>query len=589
MTSPPISASALAVSIVVLLWGSVTSPSAFGFELTLCDSAVPVPEGAQHWNYFGPDGEALTLHVSDTAASEDGCQSLTVPLNESQMLWGGMVSADVASAGARYGFILQGAFSAASSVTVSEIIALSAPSTQTPQRLRYGENLIRHTSYIVFGEEERAQWEPGAGLSCRPGDSPAGVQFTGSGNWPDTVASQLYVEAEGQGNFGFAVADPARIAREAPLAVGAHDFAAEQGTIPLAFPLPANEIGWQALTISCPRFEAELNISRIAIIPNADHSQSATEAQRSAWLWSPTLWQDDADQFWSIVEEQELNEVYITVPVSPGGSIPEQQLDLFMEEAAEADLSVWPVIGDRRDVVESSWDALQERITAYARFNGSADDDKRLQGVQLDIEPYLLAGFALNPSYWRERYLETVALARATVGPFLNIDLVVPVWWGNHPQFGPDFLEQLTQYQTSITVMNYRTDVLNLINGAEPFLRWGDANSRKVSIGLEAGSIADEQQQLFRPASSEGELWLVELGHYQVLLLFDETASDLPGIPFERYLERLYSGNNITFAGDLQRLNTVADFLESTFSNRPSFRGISLHGLDEIYREAAVE
>ncbi len=342
---------------------------------------------------------------------------------------------------------------------------------------------------------------------------------------------------------------------------------------------------WQALTILCPPRASSLTITSASVWPRRADSAGERQSRRSAWLWSPALWQRDVQQLWRIVDQARLNEIYITVPVSPEGQLANDALRNLLQQAQARDIAVWPVIGDPRDVLDSSRAALRTRLESYARFNGSLESGQQLAGVQLDIEPYLLRGFRLDPAHWRERYIETVAFARGVLGPFLNIDLVVPVWWGSHPDFGQAFLDRLAPYRVSLSIMNYRTDVLQLLNGAEDFLAWGDRHQRPVRIGLEAGTLTDETIRRYLPDSGSGELWQIPFASMSLLLLFDSPAANLPGQAYRLADQRSFPARNLSFKGDLQAMYGIADYLRDSFLSRSAFRGISFHGLDEVYGE----
>lgn len=559
-------------------------------DIALCREADSLASFVPARTYNGVDGGPLYLVVGDTLPDSAQCERLSLPVAVGELLWSGVIAPETGLSGQDSGYLLQGLLNSRTQVSVSEVSALGGGERNETRRLSYGVNLLASSSSLVFGREERASWTPDSGLTCRAGSSPAGVQFFDSGSWPDAADAQLFVEAQGSGQFPVAVSDETRIEAEAPLLIGQLSLGTASDSLPHRLELPPSESPWQALTILCPDSEAHLSLAQISVMPGTsglEPAGDAGESTRSAWLWSPQLWQNDTDQLWEITTEQDLSEVYLTIPVGEDGRLPVERLDTFLLAAQERGITVWPVIGDRRDVMNANWAALQNRITSYARFNASTETTGKLEGVQLDIEPYLISGFELSPAYWREQYIETIEFARASVGPSVDIDLVVPVWWGSHPDFGEAFLDRLAPYQVSLTIMNYRTDVQQLILGAEPFVAWGQRHDRQVSIGLEAGSIGDEQQHLYRPNEAAGHLWQFQIGEHTVLAMFSEELSALPGTAFERYQEREFSGSNISFRGDLQRINAVAGFLNANFADRASFRGISLHGLDEVYRARA--
>lgn len=579
-----ISRSLLIVAIAAVMLASLSGP-AQALDIALCRGSQPLVSAVSVRTYSDADGNPLYLAVGESLPEREQCERLSLPVAVGELLWSGLISPETGQSGQNTGYLLQGLLDSQTPISVSEVSALEGGSRVSARQLSFGENILSSSASLVFGSEERASWTPESGLVCEAGDSPAGVQFFDSGAWPGAADRQLFVEAQGAGQFAIAVSDAARIEAEAPLPIGQLSLGTSRDSLPHRLDLPVSDSPWLALTISCPESEAHLSLDQVAVMPGMATTDNFGQYTRSAWLWSPQLWQRTMDQLWEITSEQDLSEVYLTIPVGEEGSLPVERLERFLLAAQEREIAVWPVIGDRRDVMSANWSALQNRITSYARYNANPETSGRLEGVQLDIEPYLNAGFGLSPAYWREEYIKTIEFARASVGPSVDIDLVIPVWWGSHPDFGESFLDRLAASQVSLTIMNYRTDVQQLVLGAEPFIAWGERHDSRVSIGLEAGSISDEQQHLFRPDEDGGHLWQFQIGEHTVLAMFAEELTALPGTAFERYQEREFTGSNISFMGDLERINAVAGFLTANFAGRSSFRGISLHGLDEVYRE----
>jgi hypothetical protein len=531
---------------------------------------------------YGPQGQLLTLLLNPPSAALADCEVIRSGQTSQRLLWSGLIRQEPRSGNAR-GFILQGNFSAEQGVSVSDITALAVQARPSAAPLQYGENLLDRSEALTFGREERATFASNGELSCRPGEFPAGVQLDTGMTWPGNGSAELQLQVQGLGEFTLALANVNRIETEQPLELAVFDAPDDPVSLNFALPSSQGEPYWRALTVLCPEHEARLTLDSLTILPAVKGESDLPRTERSAWLWSPRLWQENPGQLWQLVTQEELTELYITIEVDDNGELPFAALAEFMAEAGRQQLKVWPVIGDPRDVLEASWPALRKRLVSYGRFNGRQEEGLKLQGVQLDIEPYLLPGFRLDPAHWREQYLNTVSFARSVLGPFLNIDLVVPVWWGNHPQFGPEFLDRLAPYRVSLTVMNYRTEPLQLLNGAEAFLNWGERHQRPVSIGLEAGSLSDEQLRRYEPDQSGGELWQVPLRSLSLLLLFDGHVSGLQGEAFRFVNQRPFPASNLSFEGDLQHMYTVAAYLKRHFADRTAFRGFSFHGLDEVY------
>jgi len=313
--------------------------------------------------------------------------------------------------------------------------------------------------------------------------------------------------------------------------------------------------------------------------------ESLPTAMRSAWLWSPDLWLDLSERIWEVAEDKRIGRLFLTIPVGPGGVENAAVLHAFVAEASGRGIAIWAVIGDPHDVLESSIDALRARTDAYLLYNASAPEGAELSGLQLDIEPHLLPGFSLAQSYWRERYLSTVLSIHGRIAGRLPLDLVVPVWWGAHPDWGEAFLQGLVAPDLSLTIMNYRTATGPLGAGARPFLSWGRDTGVPVSIGLEAGSIGpDEVRRSYeRVEDGSADLLLVHVGEHRVLLLVDGAHSGSGAHAYRMIRENPAPASAITFAGDMDRLEATALQMETAWKAWSSYAGLAIHGLDELY------
>ncbi len=318
--------------------------------------------------------------------------------------------------------------------------------------------------------------------------------------------------------------------------------------------------------------------------PPADtQPPQASRAQtKSAWLWSPRLWQQNPAAIWRLQEQQQLHAIYVTVPIATDGTLENgAALTTFVEDATAHGLQVWAVIGDRQDVLAMSRPALQSRLHAYRDYNLAASAGARLAGVQLDIEPYLLPGFSLAQDIWRERYLDALAFAREQLGPDMALDLVVPGWWGTAPAWSGEFLGRLDTTGLSLTVMNYHTTAARLLEVAEPFLAWGQGTNVAVRIALETGRLNDETRRYYGGTDGAGDLWLIDVAGTPVLLLLAAPATGLPGRAFTFADETDVPAATYTFAGDLVRLEAVLAEVSVQWARSPAFAGVALHGLEE--------
>ena len=326
--------------------------------------------------------------------------------------------------------------------------------------------------------------------------------------------------------------------------------------------------------------QAEAPAPRV-VTPSLPVSSEAKHAEtlprtRAAWFWSPARWLEAPEKIFASQQENGLRRIYITVPVEQGAVRHPDELAAFIRQAHLRDLAVWAVFGDATSVLPEGRESSAQMASAYAAFNRQSE--ARLDGLQLDIEPYLLPGYRLDPSGWQVRYLDAVRYIHAAA-PQLALDLALPFWWGAEAGGGQAFLAGLAGTVDSLTVMDYRTNAAEIIRFAEPFLEWGQRHRKKVFVALEALHIPDEGRRHFQSASS-GELWHFVLAGREVLLLLDKPARLAQGRGFRFTHSSRFAGSSVSFYGRTPELMALLPSLEGHFKKWTSFAGMALHGLE---------
>lgn len=523
--------------------------------------------------YLG--NEEVFLISSQYQPEQGNCDSVEMSIPNGAIRWGSLVDGTLDSTTDR--LILQGNFNEPRAL-VSEIIFNEPPAPLT--YLPLSENILPVALVDSFGQESRASFADNK-LLCTEGNQVAGVVLHTDEIWPNANDQSLIITGQGSGKFEVAVSDERRTVAQAPLVLGSMEFTRQNTSQTFHFELPADS-HWQSLTLVCPLTQAEISLEQIYIEPVLPEPVE----QRSAWFWHPRHWLQNADWLLEVAEEQSLSEIYITVPTSNAGDvINPSELAEFIRSASQKNIRIWAVIGERHDVLPENLSLTITRVNAYQDFN-QEHPDTRLAGVQLDIEPYLLPGFTLNQAHWRERYLQTITAVLDEVEQSLPVDVVMPVWWGSHPDWGRLLFDNLTLPGLSITVMNYRTDPERIKRGATPFFVWAEENQIPVRMALEAGPLPNETRLYFSSTPDEGELWLIDVGEQSVLLLLDQAYDGLNGSPYTLQRQDTFSADNLTFANNLDQLAGIAGLLEAEWSAWDSFRGLAIHGLDSIYAEA---
>lgn len=567
------------------LW--LTAAGTVGVTIALCAAPAQAawlelctgdPSPAAHLlsQITGADGTALSATVSD-APSERDCPRLAIDAPARAVL--GLHPVDAATAadlGSRFSLSArqQGQRLAISDIAPGKV-RTSTPAAST---LPLATNLLPRLQASAYGAEGRAIVELRSGqlrLQCRAGLQAAGVRLSAPDLLP-RAHSQLQLSGGGQGQFELLSSSALQASHEEASSLGILPALQGPPTRSWAFPVASSAPAWHHWTIACPSDGGELTLQSLQLLPT-----SGPIPGRAAWVWQAKAWQQAPDAVLQRARRYGLTTLFITIPLVRGAVQEAGKLQAFVQRAGAQGVSVWAVDGDPAMVLPAERSAAARRAQAYAVFNRQAPAAARLQGVQFDVEPYLLKGHTWSDAEMDGHYLALVQSLQQSLqdhaGPqqsALPLEMVVPFWWSGRSAL----LAALAPSLSGLVVMDYRTDPENIYRFAVPFLDWGEAQGRNVRIALEAGPIAPENRQRYEQADM-GTLWQLQLGGRHFLLMLNSPLKNPQGASFRLASSYVLDGSATTFHHDLPGLLQQLPALEATFSAWPRFTGMALHEL----------
>jgi hypothetical protein len=509
----------------VLALAIMSFPARAATDIALCPS--PANGGRA---YLSADGSAVELLLGPAPA---GCPALALPIAREDILWAGLMPVGIRPGAP---IALTGSFPAGTaSLSEIESVEDTAPRPSPPSE---GTGSAR-----LFGIEERARLLPGPVLECTAGTRPAGMVVTLPGK-PERLRLSYRSTM--------------------PVTVGGGDDSPFTFTIPASEAQTATMVPWRGdshLTVACNgagRFQL------LGLGPPV-----------SGWAWRPEAWRDGGDALIARALDLGMDTLFVTVPVAEDGVEESAALAGFIARAQARAIRVWAVDGDPHAVLPSERDRFVRRAHAYAAYNRSAPPEARLAGLQLDIEPYVLPGYAQQPdAFDRAWALTVVELAEAAQMP---TEAVVPFWFatGAHRQIA---LDAMAGKIAGIAVMAYRGDAAGVVEAATPALDWGAQARMPVRVAIENGPIPDEHRLTFRPTES-GTLWQVDVNGRRVMILLARPLSNPLGPTLGLASRSEVPGRRISFLGDAEALIKAVDSLQLRLSSHPAFHGLAIHGI----------
>ena len=162
-------------------------------------------------------------------------------------------------------------------------------------------------------------------------------------------------------------------------------------------------------------------------------------------------------------------------------------------------------------------DALLQAVESLRRFN--ATHRYRFQGLQVDVEPYVLKGFALDETRHFAAYLALLDSLRVRAAGNLAVTAVVPFWYASKRFDGRNLLDAVLESSDGIAVMAYRTTPLQIRELAMPALCLARSRRKPAWIGLERTRLPTERH------------YVVDKARLQPYLIPDGDRLLLQGVP----------------------------------------------------------
>lgn len=355
----------------------------------------------------------------------------------------------------------------------------------------------------VFGREERVKFSmegATAVFQATAGTAPAGAASGCKGLLPSKAwcpDRSLHLSFSGKGKWQLAAEFDLEGKDPIPLTMLEAGPEAREQAVPMD-KLPGDRAF--RLTLIAPADGGSLRL--------AGRYGSTTDPVACArWDWStkPERWPAHAAKW------QELAAAY-----------PRELIPLSGETPWRDKLKLTAVEGDPAMILPGEAPKLAARVRALALL----DPAWRPDAVQLDIEPYILPGYALQKDHWNHRWLDTLKAARAA-SQGLPLEVVLP-WWAAIDPSMRAFLEELPGAVDRVVVMNYRTHPTSALQTAAAWMDWGARHKLPVAMAIELGALPDSASQRFE-AAEQGTLWLVDASPVGTLAILFEKELPSPG------------------------------------------------------------
>lgn len=381
---------------------------------------------------------------------------------------------------------------------------------------------------------------------------------------------------------------------------------------------------------------AELRLNRKdAKIPDFPSSPPpGQQAELATWVWHTQEWLDSPTlraRELAFLRAQRIRDLYLQLPsparplqydtLLPGEIRFEvEPMQALIRELHAQGFRVHALDGDPQYALKAFHPGVLATVQHVINYNQSAPADARFDGLQYDIEPYLLPQYSQDSeavhTQWGQLATQIYAL---TQNHQLHFGLAVPAWldqpdeWTGRPrQVSLDgtkqaLLDHLLAHSDYLAVMDYRTQLWNasgvLANMAQEWVR-AEATGKKLVLALETMPLPDEKRYVLqgppqqeRPELDGPALQIFAEAQYKAApqwkMRFLPAGTPPPEEREQQNYfwplvhESLTPAQAISFAsGSSEQLKRSVEALQNELSGLESFGGIALHhskSLAELY------
>lgn len=305
---------------------------------------------------------------------------------------------------------------------------------------------------------------------------------------------------------------------------------------------------------------------------------------KALWVWEPD------DKVVEFVKREGVNRVLLQLPPAPEGLLRATYGKIrfadLVRQFHEAGIAVYGLDGDPHYAEVAHHPEVLSKVEQVIRFN--QESPVPLEGVHLDIEPYLLPGFAgIRRDVILDDYLKLITEVNVRCRKAdLKIGLDIPPWYDAPDEMTGEVprpvAHRIIDLANTVALMDYRTDPHRALAEARPHVDYATETGKEILIGQETLPLPDEQLVFFagpsRDHPSGKGSWVGSDGSR--MFIHDAGAEPVPEAiawwPVTHVLP--LTGDSQSFAHlGARRLDDSLRYMAERLSAQKGFAGFAIH------------
>ncbi len=244
---------------------------------------------------------------------------------------------------------------------------------------------------------------------------------------------------------------------------------------------------------------------------------SPDKTKKATWIWQAELIDAKRQDILGFAKQNGINTIYLRIERQK----PFDYYRPFLQEAHAAGIEVHALGGHPAWALASHRGRMLDLLDWVSRYNSEADAKERIDGVHLDIEPYLLPEWNTDQAEVLKQWTANMKafVEQARNDPALEVSTDLAVWFDNIPVPGvadTTLSEWMIDTFDHVTLMAYR-DSVDGPNGIEALvsdeLGIADRLGKQVLVAVNVKEMPSQRHTSFYeegPEVMERQLDLVE-------------------------------------------------------------------------------
>jgi hypothetical protein len=208
----------------------------------------------------------------------------------------------------------------------------------------------------------------------------------------------------------------------------------------------------------------------------------------STWLWNTSEIVANSDKVIGFLVDNNVKVVYLQVDYT----LKNEYYNLFIDKAGAKNIAVYALEGSSNWV---SSDGDKHRINFFdwlTKYQESALEPQRFQGVHLDVEPYLNDKYSESPNEVLEKYQEYLLESKSSsIKLNLEFSIDIPFWFHEvsyKNKYGKgNVAEWIFKNIKAVTIMAYRDTATGIIDVSQTQLNLCKKYKVEATIAVETG------------------------------------------------------------------------------------------------------